>query len=257
MPYKCTRGLYYRQRVACINENFIDSSSIQIFKLNWNQLYLHMNGKKKDWSLLALTGHNLTQNPRDLVLTVSVLLIVCCHPPLQLLVCAMGPPGGGRNNITGRFTRHMNIVSIESFDDSAMTKIFSAFADWHFSKGFDSIFGRLGKVCVKYQSYVKHVREQNCNENIQCIDILNYLNAFHLNAHRGILDIIKKNVWITEVLTFLWCFTIKMVLYHNNQYSYKYARPYQFSPADLDQSLQSVIATPPNAKLTAYILVNC
>lgn len=65
---------------------------------------------------------------------------------MQLLVCAMGPPGGGRNNITGRFTRHLNVISIESFDDTAMTKIFSALADWHFSKGFDAIFGRLGKV---------------------------------------------------------------------------------------------------------------
>ena len=65
---------------------------------------------------------------------------------MQLLVCAMGPPGGGRNHITGRFTRHLNVISIESFDDTAMTKIFSALADWHFSKGFDAIFGRLGKV---------------------------------------------------------------------------------------------------------------
>ncbi len=58
----------------------------------------------------------------------------------------MGPPGGGRNHITGRFTRHLNIVSIESFDDGTMTRIFSAMADWHFAKGFDSIFIRLGKV---------------------------------------------------------------------------------------------------------------
>lgn len=58
----------------------------------------------------------------------------------------MGPPGGGRNNITNRFTRHLNIVSIESFDDSTMTKIFSSLVDWHFSKGFDAVFSRLGKV---------------------------------------------------------------------------------------------------------------
>ncbi len=64
----------------------------------------------------------------------------------QLLVCAMGPPGGGRNHITGRFTRHLNIVSIESFDDSTMTKIFTSLVDWHFGKGFDAIFTRLGKV---------------------------------------------------------------------------------------------------------------
>ena len=79
---------------------------------------------------------------------------------MQLLVCAMGPPGGGRNNITGRFTRHLNVISIESFDDTAMTKIFSALADWHFSKGFDAIFGRLGKVnnCTVHINFTEKER---------------------------------------------------------------------------------------------------
>uniref|UniRef100_A0A8I3MVH2 Dynein axonemal heavy chain 3 n=1 Tax=Canis lupus familiaris TaxID=9615 RepID=A0A8I3MVH2_CANLF len=43
-----------------------------------------------------------------------------------LLVTAMGPPGGGRNDITGRFTRHLNIVSINAFEDDILTKIFSS-----------------------------------------------------------------------------------------------------------------------------------
>ena len=77
---------------------------------------------------------------------ISLKLYLSLPLSMQLLVCAMGPPGGGRNHITGRFTRHLNVISIESFDDTAMTKIFSALADWHFSKGFDAIFGRLGKV---------------------------------------------------------------------------------------------------------------
>uniref|UniRef100_A0A5S6LE06 Protein MCM10 homolog n=1 Tax=Xenopus tropicalis TaxID=8364 RepID=A0A5S6LE06_XENTR len=54
-----------------------------------------------------------------------------------LFVSAMGPPGGGRNDITGRFTRHLNIVTIDAFDDETLTKIFGSIADWHFSKGFD------------------------------------------------------------------------------------------------------------------------
>ncbi|XP_028942182.1 dynein heavy chain 3, axonemal-like, partial [Antrostomus carolinensis] len=66
-----------------------------------------------------------------------------------LLVSAMGPPGGGRNDITGRFTRHLNIVSIHSFDDEILTKIFTAVADWHFSKGFEPVFLRLGKIMVQ------------------------------------------------------------------------------------------------------------
>nr|XP_006820578.1 PREDICTED: dynein heavy chain 3, axonemal-like [Saccoglossus kowalevskii] len=66
-----------------------------------------------------------------------------------LLVSAMGPPGGGRNDITSRFTRHMNIVSIDSFDDTTMTKIFSSIVDWHFGKGFEGSFVRLGKILVQ------------------------------------------------------------------------------------------------------------
>ncbi|XP_019505362.1 PREDICTED: dynein heavy chain 3, axonemal [Hipposideros armiger] len=66
-----------------------------------------------------------------------------------LLVTAMGPPGGGRNDITGRFTRHLNIISIHAFEDDILTKIFSSIADWHFGKGFDVMFLRFGRMLVQ------------------------------------------------------------------------------------------------------------
>ncbi|KAK9527005.1 hypothetical protein VZT92_015671 [Zoarces viviparus] len=66
-----------------------------------------------------------------------------------LFMSAMGPPGGGKNDITGRFTRHLNIISIDSFDDKTLTKIFGSIADWHFNKGFDASFYRLGKIMVQ------------------------------------------------------------------------------------------------------------
>ncbi|XP_032957944.1 dynein axonemal heavy chain 3 isoform X1 [Rhinolophus ferrumequinum] len=66
-----------------------------------------------------------------------------------LLVTAMGPPGGGRNDITGRFTRHLNIISINAFEDDILTKIFSSIADWHFGRGFDVMFLRYGKMLVQ------------------------------------------------------------------------------------------------------------
>uniref|UniRef100_A0A6I8PID9 Dynein axonemal heavy chain 3 n=1 Tax=Ornithorhynchus anatinus TaxID=9258 RepID=A0A6I8PID9_ORNAN len=56
-----------------------------------------------------------------------------------LLVSAMGPPGGGRNHITGRFTRHLNIISINAFEDEILSKIFSSVVNWHFGKGFDML----------------------------------------------------------------------------------------------------------------------
>ncbi|NXA07095.1 DYH3 protein, partial [Sapayoa aenigma] len=78
-----------------------------------------------------------------------------------LFVSAMGPPGGGRNDITGRFTRHLNIVSICSFNDDILTKIFTAVTDWHFSKGFDSEFLRLGKMLVQATSVIYKMAVDN------------------------------------------------------------------------------------------------
>ncbi|KAF3833726.1 hypothetical protein F7725_024930 [Dissostichus mawsoni] len=49
----------------------------------------------------------------------------------------------------GRLTRHLNVISIDSFDDETLTKIFTSITDWHFSKGFDASFCRLGKIMVQ------------------------------------------------------------------------------------------------------------
>ena len=43
----------------------------------------------------------------------------------------------------------MNVISIDEFDDTTLTRIFTSIVDWHFAKGFDGVFTRLGKVrCV-------------------------------------------------------------------------------------------------------------
>lgn len=37
----------------------------------------------------------------------------------------MGPPGGGRNDVTQRFMRHFHVISMTPFNDETMTRIFS------------------------------------------------------------------------------------------------------------------------------------
>lgn len=50
--------------------------------------------------------------------------------------------------ITGRFLRHMFIVSTDAFEDVTLSKIFNTIMEWHFSKTFDENVNRLTKMTV-------------------------------------------------------------------------------------------------------------
>ncbi|KAJ8963034.1 hypothetical protein NQ314_005606 [Rhamnusium bicolor] len=65
-----------------------------------------------------------------------------------MFVGAMGVPGGGRNEVTDRFLRHMQIICLDSFDDNTLNKIFVTILDWHFSKGYVEGIARLSKFVV-------------------------------------------------------------------------------------------------------------
>ena len=59
---------------------------------------------------------------------------------------AMGPPGGGRNDVSTRMTRHLNIITIHEFSDATMTHIFSTITEIHAKRGgYDSSYLKLTK----------------------------------------------------------------------------------------------------------------
>ncbi|GAB1599972.1 hypothetical protein Ahia01_000274700 [Argonauta hians] len=60
----------------------------------------------------------------------------------------MVPPSHGRQTITARLTRHTNILTITEFDDNTLNRIFGQISDWHFGRGFEASFTRMGKLMV-------------------------------------------------------------------------------------------------------------
>jgi len=66
----------------------------------------------------------------------------------MIFVGAMGPPGGGRNEVTSRMIRHLSILAIDAFDDNTLRKIFTAIIDWHFSKDYEGEIVRWARQMV-------------------------------------------------------------------------------------------------------------
>jgi len=66
-----------------------------------------------------------------------------------MLVCSMGPPGGGKTFITPRMQRHFNIVAFTDVDDHVLTYIFKTILAWWFdSRGFSQDVARMDEKIV-------------------------------------------------------------------------------------------------------------
>ena len=50
-----------------------------------------------------------------------------------VFIAAMGPPGGGRTQITQRYIRHFNMMNIVAFDAQSLRSIFSTITKWYLS----------------------------------------------------------------------------------------------------------------------------
>lgn len=58
------------------------------------------------------------------------------------LLCCSAPPGGGRNPITPRFTRHFNMISLPQPSPETLYKIFNSILLGFFSTGFTDLVKR-------------------------------------------------------------------------------------------------------------------
>ena len=55
-------------------------------------------------------------------------------------VCAMGPPGGGRNPVTQRLMRHFNFLAFTDLEDSSKAKIFGTILNWWLRENYTFIY---------------------------------------------------------------------------------------------------------------------
>ncbi|XP_047106954.1 dynein axonemal heavy chain 3 [Schistocerca piceifrons] len=129
-----------------------------------------------------------------------------------LFVGAMGPPGGGSNEITGRFIRHLMLISIDSFPDNTLTKIFGAIIDWHFSKGFDSNVTRFGKSLVDATIEVYHEATTNFLPTPTKSHYTFNLRDFS-RVIRGVLLVPSSNMSESDKLMRLWIHETYRVFY--------------------------------------------
>ncbi|CAF5089703.1 unnamed protein product, partial [Rotaria magnacalcarata] len=129
-----------------------------------------------------------------------------------LFLGAMGPPGGGRNTITGRFARHCNIISIDSFSDETMQKIFTSIVDWHFARGFEASFQRVGRLLIQA---TMQIYKKACEQFLPTPQKSHYL--FNLRDFsrviRGVLLVPQTNLKEERKLYRLWVHEIYRVFY--------------------------------------------
>jgi len=78
-----------------------------------------------------------------------------------MLICAMGPPGGGKSYISPRFQRHFNVIIFSLTDDPTMKTIFSSILSYYFRTGGfnDEIKGMNDKLVQATINIYKRIQE--------------------------------------------------------------------------------------------------
>ncbi|KAG6455707.1 hypothetical protein O3G_MSEX009350 [Manduca sexta] len=129
-----------------------------------------------------------------------------------LFVSAMLPPGGGSNLISSRLTRHMLLITLDSFEDNTLNKIFCTIMDWHYAKGFNDTLCRTSKTVVSATMEVyKSVTLQFLPTPSKCHYLFN-LRDF-ARVIKGILLVPATHMKELNKLVLLWVHETYRVFY--------------------------------------------
>lgn len=124
-----------------------------------------------------------------------------------LILCAMGPAGGGRNPITQRFTRHFNSFSVPSFDEITLKKIFGSLTEWILSRGFPtSLRGQVGTLVSAtvelYETLVDNLKPspEKSHYTFNMRDVSKVFQGIDMAYAPRITDEVKlAELWVHEV----------------------------------------------------------
>ncbi|RHW74065.1 dynein heavy chain [Trypanosoma brucei equiperdum] len=124
-----------------------------------------------------------------------------------LLVCAMGPSGGGRSEVTQRFARHFNSIAVPAFDEPTLQKIFTTLIDWILGKGFPPALRGMGSALVSatvelYETLVDKLKPspEKSHYTFNLRDVSKVFQGIDMANPAKITDELKLGqLWLHEV----------------------------------------------------------
>ncbi|PAA45958.1 hypothetical protein BOX15_Mlig009546g7, partial [Macrostomum lignano] len=117
-------------------------------------------------------------------------------------ICAMGPPGGGRNPVTARLQRHFNFLAFTEMEDDSMTKIFGTILDFWTGQGsgnLNKFSGQMVKTCIAVYSEIQRVLLPTPAKSHYTFNLRDLSKVF-----QGILMMDANNVKSLDDLLRLW-----------------------------------------------------